>query len=187
MHETFPSCGLSGRLRVLTGSFVVFAAFSFCLLFPTEAQGKERLFRGLVVGVSDGDTIKVMRDGAPQTVRLNFIDCPEKKQDFGQVARSCTATLCFKRTVLVKESGRDRYNRSLAEVVLPDRRVLNLELVKRGYAWWYEQYAPKAVEYKLAQAKARDGRKGLWQQSRPLPPWQFRKEARQGSVRLAQR
>ena len=40
-------------------------------------------FAGRVVGVTDGDTISVMRDGRSVRVRLEGIDCPESGQDFG--------------------------------------------------------------------------------------------------------
>lgn len=132
-------------------------------------------FKGKVIGVSDGDTIKVMHNGAPDTVRLKFIDCPEKKQDFGQVAKEFTANQCFGKVVQVRSSGRDRYNRCVGEVVLPNYRILNLELVRSGNAWWYEQFAKDALQYKLAQDKARAGHKGLWGQIKPQPPWEFRK------------
>lgn len=36
-------------------------------------------FEGKVVGVSDGDTIKVLKDGKQVRVRLSSIDCPEKR------------------------------------------------------------------------------------------------------------
>jgi len=45
-------------------------------------------FTGKVVGVSDGDTIKVMCDGRAVKVRLHGIDCPEKKQAFGTKAKN---------------------------------------------------------------------------------------------------
>jgi micrococcal nuclease len=37
-------------------------------------------FEGKVVGLSDGDTIKVLKDGEQVKFRLAAIDCPEKKQ-----------------------------------------------------------------------------------------------------------
>ena len=37
-------------------------------------------FTGKVIGVSDVDTISVMREGKAVKVRLHGIDCPEKKQ-----------------------------------------------------------------------------------------------------------
>ena len=37
-------------------------------------------FEGKVVSVSDGDTIKVLKDGNQVKIRLAAIDCPEKGQ-----------------------------------------------------------------------------------------------------------
>jgi len=42
------------------------------------------------VGVSDGDTISVMRGGRAVKVRLNGIDCPENGQPFGTRAKQYT-------------------------------------------------------------------------------------------------
>lgn len=159
------------RALALTWSLLV-SVNAFAEASPTKSTST---FKGKVIGVSDGDTIKVMHNGAPDTVRLKFIDCPEKKQDFGQVAKEFTAKQCFGKVVQVRSSGRDRYNRCVGEVVLPNYRILNLELVRSGNAWWYEQFAKDALHYKLAQDKARAGHKGLWGQIKPQPPWEFRK------------
>lgn len=35
-------------------------------------------FAGQVVGVIDGDSLRVMHDGRAEQVRLNGVDCPEK-------------------------------------------------------------------------------------------------------------
>ena len=92
-------------------------------------------FTARVVGVSDGDTITVL-DGTTQVkVRLNGIDCPEKGQPFGARAKQLTSELGFGKSVTVCPSGADRYGRTLGEVVLPDGRVLNRELVEAGMAW----------------------------------------------------
>ncbi len=37
-------------------------------------------FEGKVVGISDGDTLKALKDGKQVKIRLAVIDCPEKKQ-----------------------------------------------------------------------------------------------------------
>lgn len=171
------------RTLALTWSLLV-SVNAFAEAAPRKPV-KITTFKGKVVGVSDGDTIKVMHNGAPDTVRLQFIDCPEKKQDFGQVAKEFTANQCFGKVVQVRTSGRDRYNRCVGEVVLPNYRILNLELVRSGNAWWYEQFAKDALQYKLAQDKARASHKGLWGQVKPLPPWEFRK-AKAATVTVAQ-
>jgi micrococcal nuclease len=61
--------------RVLT------AAFCFILL-PSLLFAVD--FTGRVVGISDGDTISVMRGTRAEKIRLNGIDCPEKRQAFGE-------------------------------------------------------------------------------------------------------
>jgi len=52
-------------------------------------------FTGKVVGVTDGDTISVMRSGRAVKVRLHGIDCPEGGQDFGRRAKQFTSGLVF--------------------------------------------------------------------------------------------
>jgi len=47
-------------------------------------------FTGKVVGVSDGDTIMVMRGGKALEVHLHGIDSPVKKQVFGTRAKQFT-------------------------------------------------------------------------------------------------
>ena len=40
-------------------------------------------FAGKLIGVSDGDTVTVLRDKTPMKFRLNGIDCPETFHPFG--------------------------------------------------------------------------------------------------------
>jgi len=44
-------------------------------------------FTGKCVGVTDGDTISVMKEGRAVKVRLEGIDCPEAGQDFSNSAK----------------------------------------------------------------------------------------------------
>ena len=113
------------------------------LIFPAmDAISAADDFSGKVVGVSDGDTITVLRDRTPIKVRLNGIDCPEMGQDFGSRAKSVASELAFGKVVTVHPSWKDRYGRTVADVILPAGRVLNHELVRRGVAWWCRKYAP---------------------------------------------
>ena len=43
-----------------------------------------------MLGVTDGDTIEVLRDHRAIKVRLEGIDCSERSQDFGQKAKQFT-------------------------------------------------------------------------------------------------
>ena len=123
----------------------------------------------------DGDTIEVMKEGAAVSVRLNGIDCPEKGQAFGQRAKKFTSDLCFGRRVGVIEKGRDRYGRTIGEVMLEDGRNLNQELVRSGMAWWYRKYAERDANLESLERHAREARAGLWVDADPTPPWNWRK------------
>lgn len=73
-------------------------------------------FSGKCVGISDGDTIAVMKDGRAVKIRIEGIDCPELGQDFGTAAKRFTSTLVFGKVVSVKEYARDQYERIVASV-----------------------------------------------------------------------
>lgn len=104
------------------------AFFTVCLSFAAYAGES---FTGKVVGITDGDTIKVMRDEKAVKVRLHGVDCPERRQAFGTVAKKYTSDLVFGKQVTVELRGKSYY-RLVGRVVLLDGRCLNEELVKAG-------------------------------------------------------
>lgn len=130
---------------------------------------------GRVVAVSDGDTIRVLRGRATERVRLHGVDCPELGQAFGQRARQRTAELVMGHEVRVAVTERDRFGRYVAEVILPGGESLNRKLVAEGLAWWYREYARRDVELRLLEEKAREARRGLWADAKPVPPWVWRR------------
>ena len=138
-------------------------------------------FSGRVVAVSDGDTIQVMHDGRAEPVRLWGIDCPEKGQPFGARARQFTGDLAFGKDVKVIVRDVDRYSRTVGEIILPDGRNLNRELVRAGLAWWYRQYARGDRELRRLETEARAARRGLWADAHPLSPWEWRRVRRVSS------
>lgn len=144
----------------------IIAVFVLCL--PVSAVAD---FSGRVVGVSDGDTMTVLHDGRGEKVRLDGIDCPEKAQPFGQVAKQFTSAQAFGKDVAVQAHGRDKYGRTLAEVRLPDGRSLNQALVGAGLAWAYVKYSSR---YVTQEAAARTAKRGLWADPSPIPPWAWR-------------
>lgn len=146
------------------------------LLLGLSAQAEE--FTGKVVGVSDGDTIKVLRAGKQVRVRLAGIDCPEKRQAFGKRAKRFTSDLVFAKEVTVKVMDIDRYKRIVGEVILEDGTNLNQALVRAGLAWWYQRYAPGDRELERLEKSARENKRGLWADPHPVPPWEFRKKRR---------
>jgi micrococcal nuclease len=84
--------------------------------------------------------------------------------------------ICFGKEVTVKPRGQDRYQRTVAEVILPDGRNLNHEIVKAGFAWWFRRYAPGDETLERLEKEARQARRGLWvDQQSQIPPWEYRK------------
>lgn len=136
---------------------------------------------GKVVGVMDGDTIEILSNRQTYRIRLDGIDCPEKNQAYGTVAKQVTSGLCFGKTVKAKVMDKDRYGRYVAKVILPGGGELNATLLKNGYAWHYKQYS-KDSYYASLELAARKARKGLWADTNPIPPWDYR---RGGTVRKA--
>ena len=76
------------------------------------------VIHGRVVGISDGDTIKVL-DVAKQlhTVRLMGIDAPEKAQPFGQRSKQSLSELIFQKKVTVTWEKKDKYGRTVGKIL----------------------------------------------------------------------
>ena len=68
----------------------IFLSLLVLLLLPvplfSQANGPQS-FTDKVIGVSDGDTIKVMREGRAVKIRLHGINCSEKEQPYGPRAK----------------------------------------------------------------------------------------------------
>jgi len=128
---------------------------------------------GNVVGISDGDTIKVLTGKTVTKIRLYGIDCPEKGQAFGRIAKRFVSEMVFGRQVEIKPMDQDRYGRTVAWVYV-DGKNLNEVLVKVGLAWHYKKYSSDQSLADL-EIKARQGRVGLWSDPDPIPPWQYRR------------
>ena len=132
-------------------------------------------FTGPVVSVLDGDTIEVLHNQHPERIRLSGIDCPEKGQAYGHKAKQAASALVFGKEVALQTYGKDKYGRTLADVLLSDGTNVNHELVKDGWCWWYRKYAPGDTQLEKLEKDARDAKKGLWGDPYPVPPWEWRK------------
>lgn len=138
---------------------------------------------GRVVGVSDGDTITVLDSTKTQhKIRLAGIDAPESRQAFGQVSKKHLSNLVFSRDVTLDCGKTDKYRREVC-VVMVDGQDANLAQVKAGMGWWYRKYqkeqtAQQRADYEGAEAFAKAGKVGLWQDADPVPPWEWRKAKR---------
>src|ERR1700730_7815037 len=120
----------------------------FCI-FPaatltTAVLGQELEIHGRVVGVTDGDTLKVLvAEQKLLRVRLAFCDAPEKKQAFGTRAKQAMSEMVFGKEIDLRPHALDRYGRTVAQVGV-DGKDVGLEMVRRGMAWVYELYITEA-------------------------------------------
>lgn len=149
--------------------FLVTSVFYWAIIFFQPQE-----FKGKVVGVSDGDTITILRDNVSYKVRFNGIDCPEKSQDFGSVAKQYTSDAVYNKTIKVKLYEQDKYGRWIGDVFTEQGELLNLKLVEAGLAWHYKQYSKDPALAK-AETEARTKKVGLWVQPDPTPPWEYRR------------
>lgn len=164
------------------------------LVVASSSLQAETLF-GQVIGVSDGDTVTIL-DANKETyhVRLAGIDAPEKKQPFGDRSKQALSALVFGKPVEVEWHKRDRYDRLIGKILVArqngdcagDRcpRTLDVSLsqIEAGLAWHYQQYAKEQahedrVRYSQAEDTARAKHLGLWSESDPVPPWEWRKHS----------
>ena len=142
----------------------------------------------LVVGVSDGDTIKV-RCGSPgqyeqRSVRLSAIDAPEKRQAFGQRSKQSLSDLCFQQQATLRTVDIDRYGRTVADVACRGKDA-GAEQVRSGMAWVYRQYARGYDSLYPIEQDARRAGRGLWRDPQPVPPWEWRRAAKAGHAPIA--
>jgi len=133
---------------------------------------------GRCTAVTDGDTVKVLIDKQEVKVRLFGIDAPEKSQPFGNQAKKFMSDAVFGKTITVRATGKDRYGRTLGWIYI-DKRNINSEIIKAGYAWWYKQYAKKYPSLGVDQEKAKAAKRGLWVDQHAMAPWEWRKQQRQ--------
>lgn len=152
-------------------------------LFCTLSQAEE--FSGKVVKVMDGDTISVMRGGDPVSVRLYGIDAPEDQQTFSElVSRKC-AEMCLNKEVSIIIRDTDKYQRLVADVILPGGKNLNHEMVRQGYAWWYREYARDDKQLQMLEYLAKKEKTGVWSAADPVAPWEYRRIREQKNAQQA--
>ena len=129
-----------------------------------------------VVRIIDGDTFEALtKEKATIKVRLNGIDCPERKQDHYQVCKDALGKFIFGKNVKLLITGKDRYRRILADVYVQKQHI-NLLMIEEGFAWHYKKYSKNKIMAD-AEIKARKSGLGLWQNKNALPPWSYKRPA----------
>jgi endonuclease YncB( thermonuclease family) len=152
----------------------------FTLAYSISQAWADQVTPGKVVGITDGDTLTLLdATNTQHKIRLAGIDSPEKGQPFGQACKKSLSDLAYDRLVAVESSKLDRYGRVIGKVLV-DGMDANLEQLRRGCGWHYKKYQNEQslddrILYNAAEESAKASRAGLWADSDPVPPWEWRK------------
>ena len=120
-------------------------------------------------------------DGREHRIRLNGIDAPELQQTFGRESQELLQQLLRGRKLRVVTQGEDRAGQIIGDVFVrleegQNEKLLNVELVERGWAWHFVRFAKDNRQLSEAEQRARAGRLGLWAEAGPVSPWDFRRQ-----------
>jgi len=184
-RRMIPHSFIAPRLLVLPLAL----AFLLGIVFSTAALAQTRVHewgRGRVIRIVDGDTLSVKYHGRKECIRLIGIDTPEiridkraekhaarSSKDIGTITRMGKEATCFVKTLIkpgdpvLIEFDRQpsyKYGRLLGYVYLANKKMLNEEIVKAGYASLMTY--PPNVKYQdrflRAYREARQNNRGLW-------------------------
>lgn len=150
---------------------LIFVAIALFSIVHDKFLEKRRAEAGYVrvTHVHDGDTVNVIIGNREERVRLIGIDAPELTQEpWGRKAKGKLQELIGKTNKTVRlemdVEERDKYGRLLSYLWTKDGRLINEEMVRRGYAFVYT--IPPNVKYverlQEAQKTAQKKKVGLW-------------------------
>lgn len=150
--------------------------FSLTLTFSLLAHGET--ISGRVVGISDGDTLTILDASNTQfKIRLAAIDAPEKAQPFGQRGKQKLSDICYGKNASVRVVTTDRYGRSVGDADCAGINA-NEAMIQSGLAWVYRKYDKGHKHLYAIEEEAKNARRGLWADSNPIAPWEWRKAKR---------
>jgi len=148
---------------------ILYAVLFYSLCADGRAEASYGQGHARVVKVYDGDTVSIVIKGRKEKIRLIGIDAPEIKQKpWGTRAkRHLEKLLAASERKVVLEfdvEKRDKYGRFLCYIFSSDGKMLNLQMVRDGYAMLLT--IPPNIKYvdelKAAQTEARQRGCGIW-------------------------
>lgn len=151
------------------------------IIFISHVTYAAQSFEAKVVKIIDGDTVQVLDDQNNNIrIRLYGIDAPETKQAYGQKAKQALTGVIATKTVTVVNHGNDIYNRVLG-TIWSEGYDINASMVSSGFAWVYRFKGIATVpDYLKFEQSAKTAGTGLWADSQPVPPWEWRRENSKG-------
>jgi len=150
---------------------------AFLLIIFISANAAAATLFGRVIEVNDGDVITVFNLNRPVRIKLIAVDAPEATQAFGDVAKNHLYELVYDKPVLVEYWG-IASDSSLIGRVLLNSTDIGAQMIRDGAAWFdangQDRLSAADQEiYRQSQQAARNERRGLWQATNPVAPWEF--------------
>jgi endonuclease YncB( thermonuclease family) len=160
----------------MTRVFLLLVVWLTSLCASAHATG----LYGKVIEVNDGDTITIFNLNKPVIVRLIGVAAPNQKQPFGDVAKQHLSDLILYRSVSVEYQGFVQNNYLLGTVLYKDMDI-GAQMIRDGVAWFDPQTSSRMSEpdkqvYADCERAARAEHRGLWQDSAPVAPWNFKEK-----------
>jgi endonuclease YncB( thermonuclease family) len=147
------------------------------------ANNIQLVIEGKVINVHDGDTVTVLdQNNKKFHIRLQGIDAPELKQEFGDVSQENLSRMVLGKDVTIVWTKLDKYRRTVGTIMLNGHDV-NIEQVRAGMAWHFKKYEDEQSPadrrtYAAAEQQARAAKLGLWKQADPMQPGEWRQEVK---------
>src|SRR5262245_12824871 len=180
---------LSSRFRFSDKGPCQMNILAAILAFLLASHAAAETLRGRVVGISDGDTLTVLVKERQVKVSIYGIDAPAKGQPFAEQSKQNLSRMTFRKPVRLECHKKDQYGRSVCKVwVQPSDcpkcgQTIDVGLVQviAGMAWWARRYIKEQTledrwSYESYEDEARLGKRGLWSDPRPIPPWEWRRQ-----------
>ncbi|CAM3042978.1 thermonuclease family protein [Dichelobacter nodosus] len=158
-------------------------------MLTTLAVSANYEIKGLVIGIYDGDTIKILDSNNIQyKIRLADIDAPESGQPFGNRAKQRLQKLVSHQNITAICREKDRYKRNVCTVYNASGIDVNADLVMSGSAWVYTQYN-KRSDLPDLQIQAQTKKIGLWglPEAEIIKPSDWRHGQREVQAQIAEK
>lgn len=115
-----------------------------------------------VVVVLDGDSLEARVGGDLVEVRLLGLNAPERDECFDAEAKDALRQMVGE-SVTISSTDLDQFGRTLAYLTDPEGRLINLKMVEDGLALALTSDHERLSQFKAAEQRAFEGRKGIWQ------------------------
>ena len=126
------------------------------LIRQPERPSANAPFSARVAGVRTGCVIEVKKENRFEKVRLDGVICLDPRSIAGKTARQYTTRTAFIQQVTVTAWRKDALGEMVGDVILPDGRLLNRNLVLLGLA------NADGLRFQDDEQESRDRRAGLW-------------------------